>query len=72
MKTDLETRLSTTMTTNMETNMSQLTQMMEANGQRMRETISSILNTQGASSPSQTALALGCVEQSSASDAMEG
>eukprot|EP00957_Ditylum_brightwellii_P099088 7546840-Ditylum_brightwellii.AAC.1 len=72
MKTDLETRLSTTMTTIMETNMSQLTQMMKANSQRMWETISSVLNTQGASSPSQTALGLRCIEQSSASNAMEG
>eukprot|EP00957_Ditylum_brightwellii_P125899 9597478-Ditylum_brightwellii.AAC.1 len=72
MKTDLETRLSTTMATIMETNMSQLTQIMEANSQCMRETISSVLNTQGASSPSQTALGLGRVKQSSASNAMEG
>eukprot|EP00957_Ditylum_brightwellii_P035336 2680107-Ditylum_brightwellii.AAC.1 len=72
MKTDLETRLSTTMTTIMETNMSQLTQMLEANSQHMQGTISSVLNIQGASGPSQTALGLGRVEQSSASDAMEG
>eukprot|EP00957_Ditylum_brightwellii_P118804 9061234-Ditylum_brightwellii.AAC.1 len=56
----------------MESNMRQLTQMMEVNSQRMRETISSVLQTQGDSCPSQSAIGLGHVEQGSASNAMEG
>eukprot|EP00957_Ditylum_brightwellii_P194756 14835181-Ditylum_brightwellii.AAC.1 len=59
------------MTGIMATNMSQLIQMMEANSQKTQDTLSSILGgeQQGESSPSRTALGLGSIEQSSASNA---
>eukprot|EP00957_Ditylum_brightwellii_P084700 6440137-Ditylum_brightwellii.AAC.1 len=71
MKNELETRLANAMTGIMATNMSQLIQMMEVNSQQMQDTLSSILGgeQQGESSPSKTALGLGNIEQSSASDA---
>eukprot|EP00957_Ditylum_brightwellii_P130906 9985724-Ditylum_brightwellii.AAC.1 len=73
MKNELETRLANAMTGIMETNMSQLIQMMEANSQKMQVTLCSILGgeQQGERGPSKTALGLGSIEQSSASDVAE-
>eukprot|EP00957_Ditylum_brightwellii_P054923 4162171-Ditylum_brightwellii.AAC.1 len=70
-KNELETRLANAMAEIMATNMSQLMQMMEANIQKMKDTLSSILGgeQQGESGPSKTALGLGSIEQSSASNA---
>eukprot|EP00957_Ditylum_brightwellii_P124872 9519189-Ditylum_brightwellii.AAC.1 len=71
MKNELETRLTSAMAEIMATNMSQLMQMMEANSQKMQDTLSSILGgeQQGESGLSKTALGLGSIEQSSAFDA---
>eukprot|EP00957_Ditylum_brightwellii_P021488 1620732-Ditylum_brightwellii.AAC.1 len=73
MKIDLEHHLSTAVISLIESNIIKFTQIMEDNGNQMMHAISITIcggNSQGESNPTQMALDLGCIEQSSASNAI--